>query len=69
MASICTQNFKSKFASLKIESLILSIPLNTIENDSNGECFKRNLCENMFIPSFSIVRKHNCVQLLCQERL
>ena len=32
MTSICTQNFKSKFASLKIESLILSIPLNTIEN-------------------------------------
>ena len=33
MASICTQNFKSKFASLKIKSLILSIPLNTIENE------------------------------------
>ena len=32
MASICTQNFKSKFASLKIERLILNIPLNTIEN-------------------------------------
>ena len=32
MASIYTQNFQSKFASLKIESLILSIPLNTIEN-------------------------------------
>ena len=31
MSSICTQNFKSKFASLKIELLILSIPLNTIE--------------------------------------
>ena len=32
MASVCTQNFKSKFASLKIKRLILSIPLNTIEN-------------------------------------
>ena len=32
MASICTQNFKSKFASLKIECLLLRIPLNTIEN-------------------------------------
>ena len=32
MASICIQNFKSKFASLKIERLILRIPLNTIEN-------------------------------------
>ena len=32
MPSICIQNFKSKFASLKIELLILSIPLNTIEN-------------------------------------
>ena len=43
MPSICTQNFKSKFASLKIELLILSIPLNPIENaigeNSNGECF------------------------------
>ena len=28
----CTQNFKSKFASLKIERLILCTPLNTIEN-------------------------------------
>ena len=33
MASICTQNFKSKFASLKIERLLLRIPLNTIENE------------------------------------
>ena len=32
MPSICTQNFKSKCASLRIECLILSIPLNTIEN-------------------------------------
>ena len=32
MASICTLNFKSKFASLKIERLQLCIPLNTIEN-------------------------------------
>ena len=32
MASICTQNFESKLASLKIERLILNIPLNTIEN-------------------------------------
>ena len=32
MASICTQNVKLKFTSLKIESLILSIPLNTKEN-------------------------------------
>ena len=37
MPSICTQNFKSKFASLKIERLILSIPLNTIENGINEE--------------------------------
>ena len=27
-----TQNFKSKFTSLKIQRLILNIPLNTIEN-------------------------------------
>ena len=43
MASICTQNFKSKFASLKTERSLLRIPLNTIENgisyNSNGECF------------------------------
>ena len=32
MLSICTHNFKSKFESLKIERLILSIPLNAIEN-------------------------------------
>ena len=32
MPSIRTQNFYSKFASLEIERLILSIPLNTIEN-------------------------------------
>ena len=32
LTSICTQNFKSKLTSLKIERLILSIPLNTIEN-------------------------------------
>ena len=32
MPSICTQNFKSKFESLKIERLILCIPLNAIEN-------------------------------------
>ena len=32
MASICTQNFNSKLASLKIERLILSILLDTIEN-------------------------------------
>ena len=32
MDSICTQNFKSKFASLKIGRLILRVPLNTIEN-------------------------------------
>ena len=32
MDSICTQNFKIKFASLKIESLLLRIQLNTIEN-------------------------------------
>ena len=31
MPSICTQNFKSKFASLKIERLIIVL-LNTIEN-------------------------------------
>ena len=31
MPSICTQNFKSKFESLKIERLILCIPLNAIE--------------------------------------
>ena len=41
MASICTQNFKSKFASLKIERLMLRIPLNSIEKDlvknSDGE--------------------------------
>ena len=35
MASICTHSFKSKFASLKTERLILSIPLNTIENGIN----------------------------------
>ena len=43
MASICTQNFKPKFASLKIERFLLRIPLNTKENgiseNSNGECF------------------------------
>ena len=51
MPSICTQNFKSKFALLKIERLKWSIPLNTIENGineklklmliikKNGECF------------------------------
>ena len=38
MHSIRTQNFKSKFASLKIERLMLYIPLNTIEN-GNGEKF------------------------------
>ena len=32
MPSICTKEIKSKFASLKIERLILSIPLNAIEN-------------------------------------
>ena len=32
MDSICTQNFKLKFASLKIGRLILRILLNTIEN-------------------------------------
>ena len=32
MPSICSQNFKSKFESLKIDRLILCIPLNTIEN-------------------------------------
>ena len=32
MPSTCTQNFKSKFESLKIECLILCILLNTIEN-------------------------------------
>ena len=32
MYSICTKNFKSKFASFKVERLILSILLNTIEN-------------------------------------
>ena len=32
MPSICTRNFKSKFASLKIERLILSIPLNIMGN-------------------------------------
>ena len=32
MTSICTQNFISKFASLKIEHLMLGIPLNAIEN-------------------------------------
>ena len=40
--SICTQNLKSKFASLKIGRLILRIPLNTIENgvseNFNSEC-------------------------------
>ena len=38
MPSICTQNFKSKFASLKTERLILCIPLNAIENEI-GEKF------------------------------
>ena len=38
MPSICIQNFKSKFAALKIERLVLSIPLNTIEN-GNREKF------------------------------
>ena len=42
MASICTQKFKSKFALLKIERLILSIPLNTIEN-GNSEKFERRI--------------------------
>ena len=32
MVSICIQNFKSKFASLKIERLLLRISLNTAEN-------------------------------------
>ena len=32
MPSIFKQNFKSKFASLKIECVILCIPLNAIEN-------------------------------------
>ena len=40
MASICTQIFKSEFASLKIESLIQSIPMITIENGIS-EKFKR----------------------------
>ena len=37
MPSIYTQNFKSKFASLKIERLILCIPLNAIENGIDEE--------------------------------
>ena len=41
MASICTQNFKSKFASLKIEHLIMSIPLNTIENGLSEQFLRR----------------------------
>ena len=32
MPSISTQNFKSKFDSLKIERLMLCFPLNAIEN-------------------------------------
>ena len=32
MPSMCAQNFKSKFESLKIERLILCIPLNAKEN-------------------------------------
>ena len=48
MSFICTQNFKSKFASLKIECLLLSIPLNTIEN-GNGE---RILTANDFNETF-----------------
>ena len=32
MPSICAQNFQSKFESLKINRLILCIPLNAIEN-------------------------------------
>ena len=41
MASICTQNFTSKFASVKIERVILSIPLNTIENGLNEKFLRR----------------------------
>ena len=43
MPSICTQNFKSKFASLKIERLILNIPLNTIDNRINEKFLRRIL--------------------------
>ena len=48
MPSICTQNFKSKFASLKIEHLILDIPLNTIEN-GNGEKNTANVFNDTFV--------------------
>ena len=41
MASFCTQNFKSKFALLKIERLLLRIPLNTIENGINEKFLRR----------------------------
>ena len=43
MASICTQNFKSKFASLKIERLTLNIQLNTIENEIGEKILTANV--------------------------
>ena len=42
MDSICIQNNKSKFASLRIGRLILRIPLNTIENGVS-EKFQRRM--------------------------
>ena len=49
MPFIFTQNFKTKFASLKIERLILSIPLNTIENGIGKEMLTANVFNETFV--------------------
>ena len=53
MPSICTQTLKSKFASLKIERLILSIPLNTIENGIAEKILTANVFHKTFVVTCS----------------
>ena len=65
MSSICTQNFKSKFASLKIERLkrsifndanfeiILCIPFNAIENGIGEKILTANLFNETFVETCS----------------
>ena len=56
MASICTKNFKSKFASLKIERLILRIPLNTIENRVSEKILTANVFNETFVKTCSFLQ-------------
>ena len=55
MASVCTQNFRSKFASLKIEHLILRIPLNTVENGIGKKILTANVFNVTFVKTCSFL--------------